>query len=263
MMHTKKLVGAMAAAMLMAGCAEQEPAEPEEQTLELETVEQRVNYIFGLNMAENAKNNGLALEPEALALAAEDVRDEKDPRLSEEEIAETMQAFQEQQMQEREVSEREASERNLAEGQAYLEENLKKEGVQETDSGLQYRVLEEGDSEEKPAAEDTVTVHYTGTLIDGEVFDSSVERGEPTSFPLNSVIDGWTEGLQLMSPGDKYELVIPPDLGYGSSTRGPIPPSATLVFEVELLDIERAEEESADGEQTEAEQAESAQDGEE
>jgi FKBP-type peptidyl-prolyl cis-trans isomerase FkpA len=119
----------------------------------------------------------------------------------------------------------------------FLVDNGKKEGVQTTASGLQYKVIEPG-SGAKPKATDTVNVHYSGKLINGKKFDSSYDRGEPISFPLNGVIAGWTEGLQLMPVGAKYELVIPAELGYGSrGAGGVIPPDATLIFEVELLGI--------------------------
>ena len=123
------------------------------------------------------------------------------------------------------------------EGIAYLAENAKKEGVVTTESGLQYEVLTKG-SGASPTADDSVTVHYTGTLIDGTVFDSSVERGEPATFGVTQVIAGWTEALQLMSVGDKLRLVIPSDLAYGLRGAGPsIGPNSTLIFEVELLNI--------------------------
>lgn len=124
-----------------------------------------------------------------------------------------------------------------AEGQKFLEENAKKEGVQTTPSGLQYRVIEEGHGT-KPKASETVKVHYRGTLIDGTEFDSSYKRGQPISFALNQVIAGWTEGLQLMKTGAKHELYIPYNLAYGErGAGGVIPPYATLIFEVELLEV--------------------------
>lgn len=123
-------------------------------------------------------------------------------------------------------------------GKAFLDSNGRRQGVVTTPSGLQYEVLTEGKGD-KPAATDTVTVHYTGTLLDGSVFDSSVERGEPATFPLSAVIPGWTEGVQLMSKGAKYRFYIPSDLAYGmqGTPGGPIGPNATLIFDVELLEI--------------------------
>jgi FKBP-type peptidyl-prolyl cis-trans isomerase FkpA len=125
-------------------------------------------------------------------------------------------------------------------GLAYLAENAQKEGVTVTESGLQYEVIEAGEGA-SPQATDTVTVHYKGTLIDGTEFDSSYGRGEPTSFPLNRVISGWTEGLQLMQEGAKYRFVIPSELAYGARGQGAITPNSTLIFEVELLEVAGAE----------------------
>lgn len=122
--------------------------------------------------------------------------------------------------------------------QAFLEQNKIKEGVKTTSSGLQYKVISEGNGA-KPVATDMVTVHYTGTLIDGTVFDSSVQRGEPATFGLNQVIPGWTEGVQLMSVGSKYQFFIPQELGYGQGGMGEIKPYSTLIFEVELISIEK------------------------
>lgn len=127
-----------------------------------------------------------------------------------------------------------------AAGVAFLADNAKKEGVTVTESGLQYEVIQSADGA-KPAATDTVKVHYTGTLTDGTVFDSSVERGEPIEFPLNRVIPGWTEGVQLMSVGSKYRFTIPSELAYGERDMGTIPPNSVLVFEVELLDVKKPE----------------------
>jgi FKBP-type peptidyl-prolyl cis-trans isomerase FklB len=131
--------------------------------------------------------------------------------------------------------------KNLAEGTAFLAENAEKEGVKTLPSGLQYRVLSEGKGD-PPAATDAVTVHYRGTLVDGSEFDSSYGRGEPATFPLDRVIPGWTEGLQLMRPGAKYRLFVPPELAYGERGSGAkIGPHSTLVFEVELLSVQPAE----------------------
>ncbi|QIR15557.1 FKBP-type peptidyl-prolyl cis-trans isomerase [Shewanella aestuarii] len=129
--------------------------------------------------------------------------------------------------------------KSVAEGQKFLEENKAKEGVVTTESGLQYEVLTAGEGD-KPAAEDTVEVHYRGTLIDGTEFDSSYARGETAKFPLNRVIPGWTEGVQLMPVGSKYKFVIPAELAYGDRDTGTIPANSTLVFDVELISIEKA-----------------------
>ena len=128
---------------------------------------------------------------------------------------------------------------NLAAAREFLDKNAKEEGVTVTQSGLQYKVLTKGKADNNPAATDTVKVHYAGTLLDGTEFDSSYSRGQPIEFPLNRVIDGWTEGVQLMSPGDKFRFFIPPDLGYGAAGTpgGPIGPNEALVFEVELIEI--------------------------
>ncbi|GGZ39950.1 peptidylprolyl isomerase [Shewanella chilikensis] len=126
---------------------------------------------------------------------------------------------------------------NVAKGEVFLEANKHKEGVVTTDSGLQYQLLHKGQGQVHPGPKDKVTVHYHGTLIDGTVFDSSVDRGEPIAFPLNQVIKGWTEGVQLMTEGDKMRFFIPSSLGYGNRSAGSIPPGSVLIFNVELLKI--------------------------
>ena len=132
---------------------------------------------------------------------------------------------------------KQAASENLAAGKAFLEQNGTKEGVITTPSGLQYQVLKAGDGTEHPRANDRVRVHYHGSLLDGTVFDSSVERGESISFGLNEVIKGWTEGLQLMVVGEKTRLFIPANLAYGNRSAGAIQPGSTLIFDVELLGI--------------------------
>ncbi|SMO35850.1 FKBP-type peptidyl-prolyl cis-trans isomerase [Gracilimonas mengyeensis] len=140
-----------------------------------------------------------------------------------------------------ELNEKQSSD-NAEEGESFLEENKSKEGVQVTDSGLQYKVIEEGDGA-SPTAENVVRVHYEGKLLNGEVFDSSYERGEPAEFPLNRVIPGWTEGVQLMQEGATYEFYIPSDLAYGARPPqgSPIGPNQTLIFKVELLEVKEAQ----------------------
>ena len=203
-------------------------------TIALETLTQRLSYIVGENMAFQLKNDGLTLDPEVVALAVKDVMADTPSRLTDAEKRSTVEQVQKE-SQERQMA---AHAKNKAEGEAYLAENAKKEGVTTTDSGLQYKSLVAGDGA-KPSKSDKVKVHYRGTLIDGTVFDSSYDRGEPIVFPVTGVIAGWVEGLQLMNVGSKFELTIPSNLAYGANGSGPvIGPDAVLVFEVELLAIE-------------------------
>ena len=238
MINKKLLIVGLATAVLIAGCSKEEK-QPDPSTL-LQSLEQKVNYTIAQNLANNFKQSGVTIEPETFALALRDVRDGTESRLSDEEMQTVMQTFQEQAMAQREEEQKKIAEENAAAGAKFLEENKAKEGVTTTESGLQYRVITEGTGA-KPAATDTVTVHYSGKLLDGTEFDSSYSRNEPAVFGLNSVIPGWTEGLQLMSEGAKWELVIPSDLAYGPGANGPIPPNSVLVFEVELLEVKPAE----------------------
>ncbi len=161
-------------------------------------------------------------------------------KLKDEEVIATLQAYDKKLSEIAQVKQAEAVEKAKAEATTYLAENAKKEGVVTTDSGLQYQVLTAAEGD-KPSAEDTVTVHYEGRLLNGEVFDSSLTRGQPATFPLNRVIAGWTEGVQLMPVGSKFQFTIPAELAYGEQGAGSIPPHSALVFDVELLSIEKAE----------------------
>jgi FKBP-type peptidyl-prolyl cis-trans isomerase len=203
-----------------------------------------VTYAEGVGMASQMARRGLILEEVLAALQDQDAGNE--PKYTEEELQAAneearkfmqaqQQAAQQQQQQQQEAM-MAAAEDNLKAGQEFLKENAGKEGVMTTLSGLQYRVIETGEGD-KPAAEDVVKVHYTGKLLDGTTFDSSVDRGEPVEFPLNRVIPGWTEGLQLMSPGAKYEFWIPANLAYGPQGNQRIGPNQVLNFEVELLEV--------------------------
>lgn len=230
------LAGLLSSAVILVGCNQTEQ-EQEPESAELETLEQKVNYVFGMNLAENLAQGGVTIEPEAFAQALRDKRDGVEPRLSEEETREVMETFQEQEMARREGETEAQATANREEAEAFFSENLEEEGVSETESGLQYKVLEEGDGA-TPSETDTVVVHYRGRLLDGTEFDSSYERDQPASFAVNSVIAGWTEALQMMPVGSKWELYIPSDLAYGPGGNGPIPPNAALIFEVELLEVE-------------------------
>ncbi len=204
----------------------------------LNTLTKRLSYIVGENMAHQLKNDGLALDTDAVALAINDVMAGNPSRMSDEEKRSTVELVQKESQEKQMAVQAQQSAKNKAEGAAYLAENAKKEGVITTDSGLQYKELIAGNGA-KPSKSDRVKVHYKGTLIDGTVFDSSYNRGEPIVFPVTGVIAGWVEGLQLMNVGSKFELAIPSNLAYGANGSGPvIGADATLIFDVELLGIE-------------------------
>lgn len=203
--------------------------------MKLETQLDSASYSIGVNIAQNLKNQGVKeLNYEALSKAICDVLESKDLLISEKETGDIVGEFMKE-TQERRIAE------NKSNGAAFLEENAKKSGITVTESGLQYEIITEG-SGEKPKETDKVKTHYHGTLIDGTVFDSSVKRGEPISFPVNGVIKGWQEALQLMPVGSKWKLYVPYDLAYGErGAGGAIAPFSTLIFEVELLGIEDSE----------------------
>jgi len=226
---------ALATLMLAACGADKKAEEPK-----LDTLEAKMSYIFGANMASQFKQEGITLDPAALSLAVVDIQSGKESRIGQEDMQQVMQEFQAQAQAKQEEKMKEAGAANQQKSDAFLTANSTKEGVQVTESGLQYKVVTAGEGA-KPTTEDSVTVHYKGTLIDGTEFDSSYTRGEPVTFPVTGVIPGWTEALQLMSKGAKYELYIPSDLAYGAGGTGPIGPNSALVFEVELLDIVKPE----------------------
>jgi FKBP-type peptidyl-prolyl cis-trans isomerase FkpA len=204
------------------------------QSSSAETVDKDTSYAFGLVLGSQMGNPGLQFDYTAVAEGLKDSLEGNEPRISfEEGIAKLQAVFSA------------AGEKQLAENKeksnAFLSENSGKPGITITQSGLQYEVLAEGGGE-FPKADDVVRVNYEGTLIDGTVFDSSYQRGEPIEFPLNGVIPGWTEGLQLMKVGSSYKFYIPSDLAYGESGREGIPPNSALIFKVDLLAILSEEE---------------------
>ncbi len=196
---------------------------------------QKASYALGVNIFENFKGQGLGeINVDILAQAMKDVKAGKDLAVTSEDAMAAIQTYQQAQMKIQ-------SEKAEGESKKFFDENGKKEGVKTTASGLQYEVLRAGTGA-SPTPTDKVKVHYKGTLLDGSTFDSSYDRNEPTSFGVGQVIPGWTEGLQLMKVGAKYKFYIPAKLGYGARGAGAkIPPNSTLVFEVELLDIEAPE----------------------
>lgn len=220
-----------------AGAADPAKSEAAAPALDPALIE-KVSYFYGTRMAGEFAQNEVAINVDSFAQGLKDALEKKPLKFTEEEFEAFMTQFSQIMMakQEKEASEKGA--KNAVEGEKFLSENGKREGVKTTASGLQFEVVKQGDGP-KPKAEDTVSVHYQGTLIDGKVFDSSIQRGEPATFPVGGVIPGWVEALQLMSVGSKYKLFIPAKLAYGERGAGPdIGPNATLVFEVELLKIE-------------------------
>ena len=207
---------------------------------ELNTDEQKLGYIIGMDIGKSLRDQSADVDLDTLVEAIRATFNGEELALTDEEAATIRQAYVQKRQSEQQAESAVAGQANLAEGQKFLAENKTKEGVQTTESGLQYKVLTMGDGA-KPAATDTVKVHYRGTLLDGTEFDSSYARNEPISFALNRVIAGWTEGVQLMPIGSKFMFYIAPELAYGEGGGGPIPPNSTLIFEVELLDIENQE----------------------
>lgn len=221
-------------AMTMAGTMLVMPAA---HALELKTEDQKISYSLGLVLGQKLQADLSTLDLEAFTAAISAVYEGKEPLMDEQQVGETMQAFQMKKMEEQRQEMAKLAQDNLEAGQKYLADNGKKKGVKTTASGLQYEELTAGTGKQ-PTAEDTVKVHYRGTLLDGTEFDSSYARNEPVSFPLNGVIPGWTEGLQLMKEGGKAKLAIPADLAYGPGGMGnAIAPNSTLLFEVELLEV--------------------------
>ena len=208
----------------------------EEKPPQLKDLKDRASYALGLNFGMNFRKQNVDLNTDAFNAGFRDgLTPGKTPLLNEQQVRETMMAFQ----KEMEQKQKEVAEKNSADAQKFLADNKNKEGVKTTASGLQYKVLKEGTGAQ-PKQSDTVTVNYRGTLTDGTEFDSSYKRGQPATFPVSGVIKGWTEALQLMKVGSKYQLVIPPDLGYGQMGQRGIPPNSVLVFEVELMDVKAA-----------------------
>ncbi|MCW8195667.1 FKBP-type peptidyl-prolyl cis-trans isomerase [Proteobacteria bacterium 005FR1] len=250
-------LGAIAAvALVTVGCENNTGGDVDTaagDSAKLESLNEQVSYVFGYNIGQQFKSQQIELDADVVAKAINDVYSDAEPQLSQEEMQTAMETFQQQyeekmqSMQAEQQAKREAAASdNAKKGEEFLAANAKKEGVVTLPSGLQYKQIEAGEGAQ-PDAADTVTVHYRGTLVDGTVFDSSYERGEPVSFPLQNVIPGWTEGLQHMKEGSKYELYIPPELAYGPGGSGPvIGPNETLIFEVELLEVEEAEEQASE-----------------
>jgi len=233
------------AVSLLAACGQEAQEAPAEKVTDIKTYseDQQAAYAIGSIVARNLvaplkrqEELGAPLDKDIIVQGITDALNES-TQLSDEELQAVLKAYDEKMNTLSTEAARVESEKAQADAVNFFTENGKKEGVTTTDSGLQYEVLTAGEGD-LATPSDTVTVHYTGSLLDGSVFDSSVERGEPATFALNRVIPGWTEGVALMNVGSKYKLYIPSELGYGAQGAGAdIPPNSTLVFEVELLEI--------------------------
>jgi FKBP-type peptidyl-prolyl cis-trans isomerase FkpA/FKBP-type peptidyl-prolyl cis-trans isomerase FklB len=198
----------------------------------LDDDKKKASYAIGQQIGSNLKNQHIDFDPDVLASSIVEASQGKESKLKPEEMQQALMKLQEGMMK----KQQEEAEKNKAEGAAFLEKNKSAEGVKTTASGLQYIVVQEGTGK-SPTLKDTVKAHYKGTLINGQQFDSSYDRGQPAEFPVEGVIKGWTEALQLMKVGGKMKLFIPPELGYGPAARPGIPANSVLIFDVELLDV--------------------------
>ncbi|WP_035527419.1 FKBP-type peptidyl-prolyl cis-trans isomerase [Haliea salexigens] len=239
---------ALVATVTLQACNQQSAPEAVDSaaTVTLEDSNERLSYGIAFGLGQRMAADGVPMDVDAFSAGLRDAMEGAEPRMTQEEIQTEMQAYQERAMAEQQAAIAAAGEANLAASEAFLAENATREGVVVTESGLQYEVIEAGEGA-SPNAEDTVEVHYRGTLVDGTEFDSSYKRGETVSFGVSQVIAGWTEALQLMSPGAKWKLFIPADLAYGPGGAGNlIGPNAALVFEVELVSVTEAADDATD-----------------
>jgi FKBP-type peptidyl-prolyl cis-trans isomerase FkpA len=257
----KKLISVAVLSALMAGCNQDGANKAAEKAAEPKTDLEKQSYSMGAlyssRITQDLSKNNIELDKDMLRQGFLDGLEGK-AVMDDEQMNQQMMAFQQNVQQAMQEKQNQDVEKNKADGEAYIAKMVKEDDsvkAAESGSGLHFKVLEEGDKENYPAATDEVRVHYTGTLIDGTKFDSSVDRGEPINFPLNRVIPGWTEGVQLMSKGAKYRFYIPSDLAYRDQGRpGTIPGGATLVFDVELLEINPETEQQAQKQPEEAQQ---------
>lgn len=210
-----------------------------QKPVELKTRRDSVSYAIGMNIGQNFKLQSIDVDLTILSAAMEAVIKGGQTAMTEDQAGQCVMSYQQEMMAKQEAERKISGAKNKAEGDSFLAENKKKDGVKTTESGLQYKVLVEGTGP-KPTASDKVKTHYSGKLIDGTEFDSSYKRGEPAVFPVTGVIKGWTEALQMMTVGSKWQLFIPSELAYGERGAGQtIGPNAALVFDIELLGIEK------------------------
>jgi FKBP-type peptidyl-prolyl cis-trans isomerase FklB len=208
------------------------------ENLVLKSQKDKISYVIGVDLGKNFQKQEIAIDADILAQGIKDGISDAKPLLSEQEVRETLAGFQAEMTAKQMELAKKRGEKNKKEGGAFLAENQKKEGVKTLPSGLQYKVIKAG-AGNSPKLTDEVTVHYRGTLIDGTEFDSSSRRGKPETLPVNGVIPGWTEALQLMQVGAKWQLFVPANLAYGERGAGrEIGPNAVIIFEIELISIQ-------------------------
>jgi FKBP-type peptidyl-prolyl cis-trans isomerase FklB len=225
------LIGVIGLSIILPAC------QSTQHKTELKTLQDSVSYSIGMDIGRNLKGQMIDVNPDALAQALKDMTGDGKPMLTDAQARSAMMAFQTQMMATHAEKMKAAGEKNKKDGEVFLAENKKKEGVVTLPSGLQYKVLTMGNGK-KPRATDKVTLNYRGVLIDGTEFDNSYKRGEPAVFPVNGIIKGLSEALQLMPVGSKWQIVIPADIAYGEQGAGAqIAPNAVLIFEIELLGI--------------------------
>jgi FKBP-type peptidyl-prolyl cis-trans isomerase FklB len=200
----------------------------------LKTQKEKLSYTIGFQIANDMKQKGLELDPNAFSRAVKDVMTGSPTLMSEHDMIATLQQFRQEMVQKQQA----LAEKNKKEGDAFLKANAKKKGVKTLPSGLEYKVIQEGKGK-TPKASDVVVANYRGTTIDGKEFDSSYKRGQPATFPVGGVIKGWQEALMLMKEGAKWEIVVPANLAYGEQSPGPeIGPNSTLIFDIELVKVQ-------------------------
>ena len=202
----------------------------------LKTQKDKLSYIIGVQIGNDLKSQSIDVDPVIVNKGLQDSMTGKKLLIGDQEAKDIIAGFQKERAEKIAEEKKTAGEKNKKEGAAFLAENKKKGGVKTLPSGLQYKVIKEGTGK-TPKATDTVVTQYRGTLVNGTEFDSSYKRNEPATFPVNGVIKGWTEALQLMKEGSKWQIVVPPELAYGEQGAGPIGPNATLIFEIELVSV--------------------------
>ena len=231
-MNTKLYSGIICSLIILGGCSA-------EADVKLENNKDKASYVIGVQLGTQMSQTKDDIDLDKVMVGLKESFAGKEPRMTKEEMMAAMQEFQQAMQQKTQAKMLETGAKNAKEGEVFLAENKKKDGVITLPSGLQYKVITAGKGK-SPKASDTVVTNYRGSLIDGKVFDSSYERGEPVTFPVNGVIPGWTEALQKMKTGDKWQLFIPSSLAYGENGQGPISANSVLIFDIELLEIKAA-----------------------